>query len=34
MAAGGGMVYYTQNKALRRKKESYHKGIFGDSKVI
>ena len=33
MAAGGGMVYCTQNKALRRKK-SYHKGIFGDSKVI
>ena len=31
MAAGGGMVYWKQ--ALRRKK-AYHKGIFGDLKVI
>ena len=31
MAAGGGMVYWKQ--ALRHKR-AYHKGIFGDSKVI
>ena len=34
MAAGGGMVYWTLNQALRRKKPLYHQGIFGDSKVI
>ena len=34
MAAGGGMVYWKQALRLWDAKKAYHKGIFGDSKVI
>ena len=33
MAAGGGMVYYTIESGFETQK-TYHKGNFGDSKVI